>query len=174
MEEREKSFKEGQTGPTAPDNWMWPFRDSVELKNRVAKDLQAASHKATLERLIRSGQLPIIAPVPTSNSGSTPNFNITFQFANAGQVAALKVVWWDNRRTSRNIGMIQPNAFADSLPYALEVNELPARGRLEIQYETATAYRVHDTHVVHVNQNHQVLTELRKRELTTGPAYEIG
>jgi hypothetical protein len=43
------------------ENWCWPFRDSVELKGRLRRDLGKASGTALIERLLDRGILPLLA-----------------------------------------------------------------------------------------------------------------
>ncbi len=42
-------------------NWYWTFRDSLELKTLIAKDLQALAGNAFLQRLVSTGKLPVVA-----------------------------------------------------------------------------------------------------------------
>jgi hypothetical protein len=41
-------------------NWYWTFRDSVDLKERVQRDLREHASKALLRRLIDAGRLPFL------------------------------------------------------------------------------------------------------------------
>jgi hypothetical protein len=41
-------------------NWVWPFRDSIELKARLAKDLARDVAAARISNLTRDGALPVL------------------------------------------------------------------------------------------------------------------
>lgn len=175
LEARESTLRGGLAGADAPSNWVWPFRDSLELKERAAKDLRAVARAATMRRLIRAGELPAIAVNLTSTNGTTPNMQLTFSFANAGSVAATNVRWADQTKRWRRIGIMPPNAHADAIPYSMIVTAgVPTVGEMLIYYETATGHRVMDTHHIHCNTNLEILPELKIRELLGGESYTIG
>jgi hypothetical protein len=169
LEARESRLRSGLAGADAPSNWVWPFRDSLELKERVAKDLRAVARAATMRRLIRAGELPAIAVSPTSSNSATPDMQLTFSFANAGSVAAMNVRWTDHTKRWRRVGVMPPNAHADAIPYSMTVTAgVPAVGEMLIYYETATGHRVMDTFNIHCNANLEILPELKSRELLYG------
>lgn len=156
-------------------NWMWPFRDSIELKGRIALDLQIMARKATMRRLIRQGEIPAIAVTPTSNSGSTPNFSITLSLWNVGRLTATNIKWTDESGRWRPVGVIPPGRPSDNHSYVLNVPDarIDTEGKLLIAYDTATGYRVHDTHGVSRHPNANVTVRLKTRELLTADDYEI-
>lgn len=59
-------------------NWIWPFRDSVELKARLTEDLRAYSGRAILERLLREGKLPVVTVYPYGKPVGLPGGRMTF------------------------------------------------------------------------------------------------
>lgn len=52
-------------------NWLWPFRDVVELKARLSKDLAVESATALLSKLVADGLLPalVVGATPRSEEG---------------------------------------------------------------------------------------------------------
>ena len=51
-------------------NWYWLFRDSMELKERLRKDLAIPAGQAMLRSLMARGQIALVMPVGSENSGT--------------------------------------------------------------------------------------------------------
>lgn len=73
------------------NNWFWTFRDSVELKARLAADLGGFSRKALLKRMMEEGVLPLVRPSPGNREGGGPGEKavLHFQFHERGHRPAL-------------------------------------------------------------------------------------
>jgi Domain of unknown function (DUF4062) len=126
-------------------NWVWGFRDSVELRARIAFDLKAISSRALLTRWLAEGRLPSLRPYLTARQGGHANENATFnmRFAVRGQHPAL-----DARLrvgTGKPLGDITPaHEAAANIEY-----RMPPAGRLEqevaVQYATEFGAIIEDT-----------------------------
>jgi len=55
------------TADASSSNWLWTFRDSLELKARLAEDLRAYSSSGMMRKWLEQGKLPLL-----SASGSVP------------------------------------------------------------------------------------------------------
>ncbi len=78
-----------------PSNWKWPFRDSVELKARIANDLGQQSRKLLMRRMLEGGQIPVMSISPLfatgphaslrlHNVGPVTGFELQARFAGVG------------------------------------------------------------------------------------------
>jgi hypothetical protein len=64
-------------------NWMWPFRDSVELCTRLRQDLGAISRAAIMRGLIASDHVPFLAIAPyLVGGGASGNLTIDCRVEN--------------------------------------------------------------------------------------------
>lgn len=69
-------------------NWFWPFTSSVDLRERVVRDLGAAASEARLRRLTEAGQMPLLNMYGGDGASNTRSAALV----NNGSVAALRVV----------------------------------------------------------------------------------
>lgn len=72
-------------------NWVWPFPDSIALKDRIRRDLRAVSGEAILRRLLESGRCPYLQFAPTGITTSAGNHRISFDLRNLGSARAINV-----------------------------------------------------------------------------------
>jgi len=72
-------------------NWIWTFRDSNKLKQRLRKDLQVMSGKAILADLIRDNKMAFLVPQVDQWEllKSEKELHAKVSVSNAGMVAAL-------------------------------------------------------------------------------------
>jgi hypothetical protein len=77
--------------PGDDPNWVWPFRDSVELKSRLALDLGAVSRRAKLSNLIERDRVPLFAIASTGSNARDRKREVTLQVSNMGPVTATEV-----------------------------------------------------------------------------------
>ena len=80
-----------QLSPGDDPNWVWPFRDSVELKQRLAFDLGGVSRRARLKSLIEAGRLPIFALAQNAFSATEKAKEVSVEVHNVGLHPALEV-----------------------------------------------------------------------------------
>lgn len=73
-------------------NWFWTFRDSLDLKQRIQKDLKHVSDAAVLKSIIQSGKSPfLLAEIKSFKPNKTTN-SVTLELSiiNAGASVALQ------------------------------------------------------------------------------------
>lgn len=58
-------------------NWLWPFRDSVDLKLRLTDDLGGISRQAILRKLLSDGSLPFVKVSVVRRTGHGAGQEIT-------------------------------------------------------------------------------------------------
>jgi hypothetical protein len=58
IEEHQQLVRE--SGEADSNNWYWPFRSSVDLRADLRRRLAPAAFRATGEKLVRAGEVPII------------------------------------------------------------------------------------------------------------------
>jgi uncharacterized protein DUF4062 len=68
-------------------NWLWSFRDSIELKARIGLDLRKQSRALLLRSLLARQDVPAISVSPRSYSGRT----IELRYSNPGGATAFGV-----------------------------------------------------------------------------------
>lgn len=73
-------------------NWLWTFRDSVELKSILQKDFQRKSQRATLEDLIERQRVAFLIPSikKWSADKTVSRLKATIMVVNAGSAAAIQ------------------------------------------------------------------------------------
>ena len=81
-------------------NWVWIFRDSVELRKRIRSDLKVAAGKAILSQLLDTGQTPFLLGeiLKCSLESKTRVLSLDFKITNAGTVVAIgphASLYWD-------------------------------------------------------------------------------
>jgi hypothetical protein len=78
----------------AQSNWLWIFKDSVELKARLAVDFKTQITRALVTRLSENGRVPFLEVTNTVHKPDDDhliNFELTIR--NAGTVVALSPVF---------------------------------------------------------------------------------
>ena len=123
------------------DNWYWSFRDSVELKRRMSRDLCGESRAATVRRLMRDDRLPLMRPVVrfSGDSAGVRKCNVTV--ANYGRRPALGVVLEAAERT-KYCGDI----LSDPPPTAALTLQVPANSEfpIGIRYQLPEGLTIED------------------------------
>ncbi len=141
-------------GAPAAGNWYWPFRDSVELKCRIAIDIKREAAAATLALLRKEGRLPIVRPIvefrgtggqagPEQSSyklrvghfGGPPAFNVYLKASGTGVVVDHVGQW--------------PVQIRDGMELQNSVGiHFPSRGQASIliQYQTYDGLQVEESH----------------------------
>jgi hypothetical protein len=131
-------------------NWYWPFRDSAELKKRVAFDLQRESSRARLAKLIDQGRLPVLALTPGGSTLLGSQRELTLVCRNVGDTPALDVECEVEGRS--------PQAFASPLqrdaPFNVKVLfDEPSAGTasrttVALRYTTQYGHRIDERHSI--------------------------
>lgn len=70
-------------------NWVWTFRDSVELKDRISRDLASQSGRATLKKLLASGKLPLMGIETSELDFTDENVKASLIITNVGSSPAI-------------------------------------------------------------------------------------
>jgi len=85
FEEHKKLFNNNH------NNWFYPFKDSVELKERLRIDLKKHSGQAILDSLAKTGQAPcIITKVHANWVVNSKKIFISLELQNVGNVVAIE------------------------------------------------------------------------------------
>jgi hypothetical protein len=87
----DEHMKLAADAPTS--NWVWPFRDSVELTTRLGFDFKSASNRAILNKWMADGRLPVVRPRLRQRTGPGGGTTATFDlvFVLVGEAAAFEV-----------------------------------------------------------------------------------
>ena len=72
------------------NNWFWTFRDSVELKTIVRKDLKRFSGQAILTKLLESGSAPHLTIEVGTRIQSGDHINLNLNVRNIGSTPAIE------------------------------------------------------------------------------------
>ncbi len=112
-------------------NWVWPFKDSVELTARLGFDFKSASNRAILNKWMGDGRLPVVRPRLRGRTGPGAGQTATFDivFALAGSAAAFEV-------EIKGASATEWTRLADIAP-----GQEPSA---KLAYKTATAAKVFD------------------------------
>lgn len=143
-----------QHGAPAPGNWYWPFRDSIELKARIAIDIKREAAAATLALMRKQGRLPIIRPVvqfhgmggpagqgrssyklQVAHFGGPPAFNVYLKASGTDLVVEHEGQWPVQVRD----GMEPPNSVKINFPYRGQASIL-------IRYQTHDGLQIEEVH----------------------------
>jgi hypothetical protein len=72
------------------NNWFWNFKNSVELKERLAVDFKEMFAKSAAEQLFKSGNLPYIVIEGAVRSVTQNMWNIVLSVRNVGRTTAIQ------------------------------------------------------------------------------------
>lgn len=130
-------------------NWVWPFKDLVDLKARIALDLKATSSRALIMKWLSDGRLPSLRARLHSRTGGQASQEATFnvQFAVQGQNPAL------DARLKVGAGKDLGEITLTHPTTANLVFRMPAAGSLEqeisIEYATEFGAIIEDTFLLY-------------------------
>lgn len=82
---------EGLTKGLARSNWLWQFRDSVELRQRISIDLHAVSRRRALRRLLEQQRVPTLSIRYPAFREENSYSSWRIMLSNLGPVPALSV-----------------------------------------------------------------------------------
>ena len=177
-------------------NWFSPFRDSIELKKLLTRDLGKAAAVVQLETLIQSDRMPVLQPIGEldcsdnflGNSQAETVSVIRFQLQNESPTAAFNVRielvhdWLvsPHQDCCPSIAPGGHTLFSVLLPFPRQ--DVDARGSLLVQYASALGHEVQDRYDLRTDAFHQkehrtpVETKLARREYlpsAEGKPYQI-
>jgi hypothetical protein len=78
------------TDDKSKNNWLWTFRDSVELKDRLTLEFRDVFASAQAERLLRSGRIPLLEVTAKYKSRHGGNINIDLCIRNLTDITAVR------------------------------------------------------------------------------------
>jgi hypothetical protein len=165
-----------ESAPTS--NWFWPFRDSVDLKERVASDLKYASSRALMTRCLGEGRLPSLrALVQAQTAGPPGKVTFSLHFFVRGRQPALDAVLRTEGNPENRLGDIT----ADHRQTAGIDCLVPANGRLQrelfVEYATEFGVVVEDTFNLRAEFGPGAglpVIELKRRRLVRGTNVDLG
>lgn len=158
-------------------NWYWPFRDSVDLKERLTSDFGEVSRRAKLRRLIEEGLVPNIRPRLRGRNKEADQVTFQLEFPTYTPQPALGVAltWQGNRVELGDISMHQTGAASvkATVPPVGRHHEFEFR----IELSTDRGHHIEDSFVLQYDaeaSSKPVRFDHRRRRLLGGPKYELG
>jgi hypothetical protein len=159
-------------------NWLWPFRDSVELKQRLADDLGGLSRPALLRSLLAQGLLPIITADLRRRNGGGSGQDVAFDtgFFNRSDQGAFNVqVLIDGTQIA--LGDLAPGGEqAKSFKSRTEPNQKRLEKPFTLEYQTQRGHVVQDDFVLRYDVDGPgvgVTIDHVAKRLTGGPRFRI-
>jgi hypothetical protein len=159
-------------------NWLWPFRDSVELKQRLADDLGAISRQALLRRLLVDGLLPTIKVQIRRRNGGGAGQDVAFDtgFAGRGKHGAFDIyLLMDGGKVL--LGDLPPGGeLARTFKYKTPPNDQVFEKRFTLEYETERGHQIQDDFVLRYDTKATdvgVTFEHAAKRLVGGPRFKI-
>jgi hypothetical protein len=133
----------------APDdpNWYWQFRDSVELKQRIAFDLGAISRRARLERLVENDRLPLFAISSTGSNSDAKSREVTLEVRNLSSTIALQLqIGLDGEAMRHLADALGPgDVQRRQIVFEAKLGQ-PVTRELVLQYATSHGHRIEERH----------------------------
>ncbi|MDC3962530.1 DUF4062 domain-containing protein [Polyangium jinanense] len=128
----------------SPDsNWLWAFKDSCELKERVSIDFRARSAPAMLRRLIEEGRIPILKISSRSSVRQAGAHVLSLLIKCVGQHAAFAPQISGHNGTQ--VGSLQDitpeNPSAANVAIPIQTSG-PSRVEVKLEYETALGHAI--------------------------------
>ncbi len=74
-------------------NWFWTFRDSVELKQLIARDLRIPASRARLESMLRTGDVPAAAVAIDDSEHPIEHGGLVLTVRNVGTRPLINLEW---------------------------------------------------------------------------------
>lgn len=174
-----------QAPPAAPGatttNWFTAFRDSVDLKQILSKDLRAQSKPALLRRLIDSGRVPFLDVTFKQAHQQNPHLVVHVQIRGVSGCWPLRVEASATRDGAAGFNSIElgdlPGGKVAGYPvfFALPTDASPnPTAMLRIRHETEYAHVVADTFALTWwSAQGRLERRLIKRELLDELSYEL-
>ena len=144
-------------------NWCWPFRDSLELKQRIAIDLQVRASRALFSAMMTRGQVPVLA----AQVSRVQPHGVLVSWKNFGAVAALDIQMRIGGDEPKDVGNLVPGGESSGLRIPREPDApLGLSGVLiELTYWTPHGHELGDTFEVVISSAGMVRIRARSRRL---------
>ena len=154
----------------AKSNWYWTFNSSVDLKERVLKDLSDVIGMSLLTSSIHNGRSPIICIKSADvkeNKLDYKNYKLNMAVVNAGSSVALNLVsevWVSKGKGTkvamRRLGVLLPSSTID-VDIGFRYNRVLESDKglsvkMEFSYSTELGVRIADLYTVHFNKDQEV------------------
>jgi hypothetical protein len=138
-------------------NWMWPFTSSVELCDRVLRDLGGTASAAMIRMLSDQGRLPQFSI--TVNKRAADGFDAVIR--NTGSVGAVRVSVRDpNQRVVKTLEELGTIGAGDGFKFEFSIPMMSACGGrapvFQVDYETKTGERMTDLLAVLLDRDHGI------------------
>ena len=135
-------------------NWVWPFRNSVDLKNRVCADLSAYSGEASVRNLAKNRMLPHLdLKISSFDNSIRRTANVKGIITNFGTAPALDVKvavpYSKHTKYSKDLGAIaQSQGMQFSLQFRLHDLEEEEGWPEEEHFGVELSYRTLEGHAL--------------------------
>jgi hypothetical protein len=138
---------------SAKSNWFSIFRDSVELKQLVRRDLHAVASRSHLESLIHDNRIPVVTAtceLDGNSKGTSQVFVLNINLRNCGSTPAYQCKWTircDGEVTTEEVPFIAPSqTVVQSVMHLNDQRDWFAE--LEVSYFMSYGHRVTNTYRV--------------------------
>lgn len=127
------------------NNWLWTFRNSVELKDRIRRDFKNTFASAVVASLFNSGNMPLLEVVGEFHSFHGKNWNGSLKIRNVGQGIAVSPELSVVRTTNRwQIDTLHPkDEMKIQLNWSLQ-SGLGTALEIELTYSTLQGFKFVD------------------------------
>ena len=157
-------------------NFLWPFRDSIELKERLSLDFKTICYRALLARWLREARLPSVCAIPRSMTGGGPGrpAEVHVAFKVAGPAPALDVALSHDETGYTRLGdLVQGQEHLARL----RVRASPDRHTVWLEYTTEFGARIQDTFLLtghDAAEAGHVRLRLVEKTLMDAAAFKVG
>lgn len=157
-------------------NWIWTFRDSVELKARLSQDLRSFSGRAMLRRWLEAGRLPALRLYAKKRHGSGVGINkIDIGIAVRSSLPAVSVQVAFSSGAFRHVPDILPGVDAVvSAEYQIPHAPTPFEAEVTLTYDTSFGATIEDKFRVSIPlQGADVAFALASKRLVSERTFQI-
>ncbi len=158
----------------APEsNWLWSFRDSYELKDRLSVDFRARSSPALLRRLIEQGRLPILrlAHKAMSREGNRVVLSVMVNCLGEHVALAPRIKGHNGDKVSQLRDITPTGPGGATIILDLEAGS--SRREVELEYDTVFGHVIADTFSVSFKDGTGFESSLVRKRLVGGLSYEL-
>lgn len=141
------------TNSKQKSNWFDTFRDSVELKSLIKRDLGLIASRNELEALVVENKVPIIGVEVDASQPQCGEMLIRIQLRNVGTVPAYRLSWAleGGKNSDFEIPILAPDQETQQgLVYGYDGH--PLQRVMKVSYYTPQGHRVYDEYTIGVRQ----------------------
>ncbi len=162
-------------------NWVWAFKDSVELTARLAIDFKFASNRAILNKWMADGRLPVVRPRIRQRTGpgagTTATFDIVFPLVSGDGAFEVEVKLVSAAEWIRIADIVPAAESSAKLAFATGAAARVFAGEFAMRYTTSFGAVIEDVFVIAFDErngpNAGYIT-LKRRVLVHAAALELG